>query len=94
MRFNELHAHFGHHHSCNLLVRLSDAVGEGGDAALLEVLVHKGVHDGIVEAVEEPDGLNDGDDHVERDSVIFLLQVVWTTKNNTEITAQLHRHFK
>ncbi len=62
--FDELHAQFGPHHGAALLVGLSDAVGEGGDAALLEVLVHEGIHDGIVEAVEEPDGLNDGDDHV------------------------------
>lgn len=52
-------------------------MGEGGDAALLEVLVHEGVHDGIVEAVEKPNGLNNGDDHVQCDSVIFLLKVIW-----------------
>lgn len=60
----------------NLRLRLAHAVGEGGDAALLEVLVHEGVDDGVVEAVEEADGLDDGDDHVQRDVVVLLLQVV------------------
>lgn len=78
MGFDELHAKFGPHHGVALLVGLSDAVGEGGDAALLEVLVHEGIHDGIVEAVEEPDGLYNGDNHVQCDSVVFLLQVIWT----------------
>lgn len=78
--FDELYAQFGRHHSRTLRFGFPEAVGEGGDAALLKVLVHEGVHDGVVEAVEEPDGLNDSDDHVQRDSVVFLLQVVWRKK--------------
>lgn len=77
--FDELHTQSRRRHSATLLGRLSNAVGEGGEATLLEVLVHEGVDDGIVEAVEEPDGLNSGDDHVECDSVIFVLQVIWRT---------------
>lgn len=60
-----------------MLVGFAEAVGEGGDAALFELLVHEGVDDGVVEAVEEADGLNDGDDHVERDLAVLVLQVVW-----------------
>lgn len=73
MGFDELHGQFGRHHDVTLRIRFSDAVGEGRDAAFLEVLVHESVHDGIVEAVEEPNGLNNGDDHVKFDSIIFLL---------------------
>lgn len=80
LRSDELHAQFGRRHDSSPLVRFLYAVGEGGDAALLEVLVHEGVHDGIVEAVEEPDGLNNGDDHVDCDSVVFLLQIIWKKK--------------
>lgn len=69
------HPHHGPRLSLRL--RLAHAVGEGGDAALLEVLVHEGVDDGVVEAVEEADGLDDGDDHVQRDVVVLLLNVVW-----------------
>lgn len=75
--FDELHAEFGRHPGGHLLVGFSDALGEGGDAALLEVLVHEGVHDGIVEAVEKADGLDHGDDHVDRDAVVFILQIIW-----------------
>ena len=78
MGFDELHGQFGRRHSTALLAGFSDAVGEGGDAALLEILIHEGIHDGIVEAVEEANGLNNGDDHVNRDSVVFLFQVIWT----------------
>lgn len=78
--FDVLHAQFGRHHSATWLVGFPDTLGEGGDATLLEVLVHEGVHDGVVEAVEEPDGLNYGNDHVERDAVIFVLQVIWRTE--------------
>ncbi len=74
--FDELHVQFGRHRNGALLVGFSDAVGEGGDAALLEVLVHEGVHNGVVETIEEPDGLNNGNDHVECDSIVFFLQVI------------------
>lgn len=75
--FDELHADFRRRCGGHLLVGLADPVGEGGDAALLEVLVHEGVHDGVVEAVEEADGLDDGDDGVDRDAVVFVLQIIW-----------------
>lgn len=81
--FNEVQAQFGRHHSSALLVRFPDALGEGGDAALLEILVHEGIYNGIIKAVEEPDGLNDGDDHVNRDSVIFVLEVIWRKRQNS-----------
>lgn len=71
--FDEVQAQFGRHHSSALLVRFPDALGEGGDAALLEILIHEGIHNGIIKAVEEPNGLNDGDDHINCDSVIFVL---------------------
>lgn len=75
---DEVHAEFGRRRRRgHLLVGLPDALGEGGDAALLEVLVHEGVDDGIVEAVEEADGLDHGDDRVDRDAVVFVLQIVW-----------------
>lgn len=87
LRSDELNAQLGRrtprtachpHHLPRQSLRLwlAHTVGEGGDAALLEVLVHEGVDDGVVEAVEEADGLYDGDDHVQRDVVVFLLQVV------------------
>lgn len=78
MRLDELHTESGCHGGSPLLVRFADAVGEGGDTALFEVLVHEGVHNGVVEAVKESDCLNDGYDHIKRDSVVFLLQVIWT----------------
>lgn len=74
---DELHAHLGRRLGSALLAGSPDAVGQSGDAALLEVLVHEGVNDGIVEAVEEADGLDNGHDHVEGDAVVFLLQVIW-----------------
>jgi len=85
LRFDELHARFGPRRGDALRVRLLNAVGEGGHAALLEVLVHEGVHDGIVEAVEEPDGLNNGDDHVEGDSVILVFQITWTHRRRSNL---------
>lgn len=81
--FDELHADFGRHRGGHLLVGFPDAVGEGGDAALLEVLVHEGVHDGVVEAVEEADGLDDGDDGVDRDAVVFVLQIIWNRREHS-----------
>lgn len=78
--FDELHAQPRHRRGDALLVGFADALGEGGDAALFEVLVHERVHNGIVEAVEEPDGLNDGDDRVQGYAVIFLLQVICSFK--------------
>lgn len=73
---DELYSQIGRHHGPRLLGGLSHAVRQRRDAALLKVLVHEGVDDGVVEAVEEADGLDDGDDHVERHSVVFLFQVV------------------
>lgn len=65
-----------------LLVGFADAVGQSGNAGLLEVLVHEGVDNGVVKAVEEADGLDDGDDHVHRDAVVFVLQIVCNKRNN------------
>lgn len=91
--FDKVHAEFGRRHGGHLLVGLSDALGEGGDAALLEILVHEGVHDWIVEAVEEADGLDHGDDHVDGDAVVFVLQIIWrrreATVRNTEALNRL-----
>lgn len=56
----------------------TEAVGEGRDAALLEVFIHEGINNWIVEAVEEPNGLNYSDDHVQGDSIVLLLQIIWT----------------
>lgn len=81
--FDELHADLRRHCGGRLLVGFPDAVGEGGDAALLEVLVHEGVHDGVVEAVEEADGLDDGDDGVDRDAVVFVLQIIWNRREHS-----------
>lgn len=64
-----------------LLVGFADAVGQSGNAGLLEVLVHEGVDNGVVKAVEEADGLDDGDDHVHRDAVVFVLQIVVLKKH-------------
>ena len=72
-----MHAEFGPRSGNHLLVGFADALGQRGDAALLEVLVHEGVDDGIVEAVEEADGLDHGDDHVDRDAIVFILQIIW-----------------
>lgn len=81
MGFDVLHTEFGRHHGTSLLVGFSDALRERGHAALLEILVHEGVHDGVVEAVEEADGLDDSDDHVDRDAVVLVLQVIFRTTN-------------
>lgn len=85
MGFDELHGQFRRRCGAALLVRFSDAVGQGGDAALLEILIHEGIHDRIVEAVEEPNGLNNGDDHVKFHPVIFLLQVIWTITHRDKV---------
>lgn len=92
MGFDELHAQSGPHRSATLLVRFADAMGEGGHAALFEILIHEGIHDRIVEAVEEPDGLNNGDYHVKCDSVIFLLQVIWkiTHREKSQLKQRLY----
>lgn len=58
------------------MVRFTETVGEGRNTALLEVLIHEGIHDWIVEAVEESNGLNNGDDHVQGDAVILLFQII------------------
>lgn len=89
MRFNELHTQSGHCTGTALLVGFSDAVGQGGDAALFEVLIHEGIHDRIVEAVEEPNGLNNGDEHGKCHPVVFLLQVIWTVTHRDKVIVSL-----
>ena len=54
----------------------SAALGEGEDKILLNVLVHKGIDDRVVEGVGEADGLGDGHDNFHCDVVEPLIQVI------------------
>ena len=72
----EMHAVVGPVAGAALVVGLAEARGECGDAALLEVLVHEGVDDRVVEGVEEANGLHHRNDHVNGDLIVVFLQVI------------------
>lgn len=74
--FGEVHAEVGPLNGAALLDGTPQVHRKRGHAVLLEVLVHEGVDDGVVEGVGEADGLHHSDDHVHRDLVVVLLQLV------------------
>lgn len=74
--FGEVHAEVWPLYGAALVAGTPQVGRKSGNAVLLEVLVHEGVDDGVVEGVGEADGLDHCDDHVHRDLVVVLLQVI------------------